>query len=105
MTETKHTPEPWDSHIADNAEVFHIAIEAEDERIADVYTEANARLIAAAPELLEALKALTLLIRNMNDLYSGNKAGLWLLGSGAFGDAEAAIRKAEGVNATKEREL
>jgi phage-related baseplate assembly protein len=53
-----HTPGPWDFHIADNAEPFHIAIEANDERIADVYGKANARLIAAAPDMLEALRVL-----------------------------------------------
>lgn len=60
----KHTPLPWDFHIADNAEVPHFAIYTpdaegcEDERIADVYSEADGFLMLAAPELLAGLKAI-----------------------------------------------
>lgn len=64
-----HSPGAWDYTIASGAEVPHIAIEREDadgelRRIADVYShdmegEANALLIAAAPDLLAALRGLT----------------------------------------------
>ena len=62
-----YTPGPWDYHTADGAATPHIAIYAPDEegneidRIADVYgaplNEANAELIAAAPDLLAALES------------------------------------------------
>ena len=69
---SKHTPGPWnmtadgggfyveggDLLVASAQEVDPSASDAEDYFPGDT-TEANARLIAAAPELLEALKALT----------------------------------------------
>jgi len=56
MSETKHTPGPW--HTAGDQGV---QIRSQRDQIAKVWTmrgnewKANARLIAAAPELLEAL--------------------------------------------------
>lgn len=64
ITMSTHTPGPWDYHMADGAEVAHIAIfsteadGSEDERICDVYDEANVSLICAAPDLLAALEEL-----------------------------------------------
>ena len=58
MSETKHTPVPW--HTAGDQGV---QIRSQRDQIAKVWTmrgnewKANARLIASAPELLEALKA------------------------------------------------
>lgn len=63
MTEQSHTPGPWkpvESHTGD----WYIAQANDDGAIGEVYAdaggsedaEANARLIAAAPELLEAAK-------------------------------------------------
>lgn len=58
MSETKHTPGPW--HTAGDQGV---QIRSQRDQIAKVWTmrgnewKANARLIAAAPELLEALQA------------------------------------------------
>ncbi len=62
-TETqKHTPGPWESQATAGYETHgQRAVYAEEngKDIAIVYDgEANARLIAAAPELLEACKAL-----------------------------------------------
>jgi hypothetical protein len=63
---TKHTPEPWIADECFDASGF-ITIrvadgtpngDADEQPIATVYSEAHARLIAAAPELLEALKRL-----------------------------------------------
>lgn len=64
MSETKHTPGPW--HVGDHRGI--IVYDVNGIAIADAKTfhgkhgegaaEANARLIAAAPELLEALIAL-----------------------------------------------
>ena len=56
-------------------------------RIADVVNRANARLIAAAPELLEALKKM---------LQSDAVTSDWVKGEGSiYDDAEQAIAKAE----------
>ena len=63
---TKHTPGPWEAVYNDH--YWDIKLEGSYERIGDTCTsqflssgdneEANARLIAAAPELLEALGTL-----------------------------------------------
>lgn len=63
----KHTPGPWsvrnDSDKAPNtyrvrADLSHRKHEATEESVCITGTEANARLIAAAPELLEALESI-----------------------------------------------
>lgn len=52
---TKHTPGPWNPLAAFN--MRHFFIRGEFEVVAQVYDNAaNARLIAAAPDLLEALE-------------------------------------------------
>lgn len=90
----QHTPGPWEFSREDveNKPNYHFIIEdTKGERvIATVHGndgEANARLIAAAPELLEALKALT---EHLTD-----KGGYSTHGS-SFGVAKQAIAKAEG---------
>lgn len=63
----KHTPGPWDRIIADGYTVRHPQIYSDTGPIANATflgnnrldeLNANARLIAAAPDLLEALEAL-----------------------------------------------
>jgi len=60
MTNTTHTPGPWETEYVSEADVWGIWQEKPPENetgsIARAYDESNARLIAAAPELLEALK-------------------------------------------------
>ena len=89
---SKHTPGPWVAVARTNA---HIEIEAPGQpsysakKVATVSLtnhEANARLIAAAPELLEALKELMVAA----DRVSAEPV-TWL------GKARAAIAKAEGT--------
>ena len=97
----KHTPGPWigaGPSFGDPLPRYttEIVTEWEDEdgealsicslpfRHHDDENEANARLIAAAPELLEALKELT---GHINERFSG---GVW-------DRARAAIAKAEGA--------
>jgi len=46
---------PLDYHIADNAEIYHIAIEHEGKRVADVYDEEAAKLIVRAANNHEVL--------------------------------------------------
>lgn len=68
MTEPKHTPGPWGAACTDgeNGEDWHYVsqwpggiIQATDGCGGDLpLTKADAHLIAAAPEMLEALKAL-----------------------------------------------
>ncbi len=64
--DTKHTPGPWTvvddgSYSSCLAEVGNLIVSARHEvhdRLNDDVNEANARLVAAAPELLEALQAI-----------------------------------------------
>ena len=57
MAETKHTPGPWRIHCDLYAEAGDNLIVAKAKQFTDYKVSmANARLIAAAPELLEALK-------------------------------------------------
>ena len=93
--ETKHTPGPWETPGEDGGERVICYQDSTGKRrtLAHVYDgeefgsmEANARLIAAAPELLAALQ------RSLNWLssYSGDGA------LGAYEQARAAIAKASG---------
>ena len=73
-TEAGHTPGPWEAR---NQDAFLYIFGADGNNIARIYghgktvpRDANARLIAAAPELLEACKA-ALELATAN-LYAGN---------------------------------
>lgn len=57
MTQAKHTPGPLAAY-CDEQECCWMVVDSEKDVIACVDSEANARLIAAAPELLEALTKL-----------------------------------------------
>ena len=114
----KHTPGPWFAKRAGDGGYFewYVGRDGENcpiaEDIADPMTrdpsEANAHLIAAAPELLEALKALTTNPHvNIGDLvyrvresegegWDGPQVKAW---SDAVQAATAAIAKAEGRGA------
>lgn len=96
MTAAKHTPGPWSvSEEWDGTSIkagqFHVThtiqscgfhSEEEDKAV----TQANARLIAAAPELLEALRALA------EEAFANMRGGRQDL----IDDARAAIAKATG---------
>lgn len=96
MSESKHTPGPWHVHdrwyigtvgegIRTHAEVkCCVNVPAHDHE----QHEANARLIASAPDLLAAVKELL-------EVRTGD--GLLDPACAAFGRAQAAIRKAEGA--------
>lgn len=93
----KYTPGPW--HVAervDDGDVLY-TVEADNLPVAYIYRkaerEANARLIAAAPELLEALEELLawdlqMLPQEVSEGYSGIEEDI--------ARAKAAIAKATG---------
>ena len=96
----KHTPGPWEVHYSPH-HFFEIFAAAASRTITNVPThmtdgavqEANARLIAAAPELLEALAGLRASIGRMPADMS--RPG-WCEIVTALFEADAAIAKAKG---------
>lgn len=88
---SKHTPGPWS--VVDQGE--RVMVECGDEHadwICEVtggFRATNAQLIAAAPDLLEALIELTMATLTIPDIPPGPMAGIW-------DKAEAAIAKATG---------
>ena len=95
----KHTPGPWTHDTSDQTVMVQVgkkrlaicSIERIDSAPRESYefgcvSNANARLIAAAPELLEGLKAMLSLVRREAPELSGK----------VMGYAEAAIAKAIG---------
>ena len=75
-----HTPEPWKKYgpfslpeFNGRGNVWTVSAENDSRLIAEIYTEANATLIAAAPDLLIACtKAYAVLVHmNPNDLGPG----------------------------------
>jgi hypothetical protein len=71
MTTSKHSPGPWTHHITAGDHDFLVYPENGRDTVALVYggeNEANARLIAAAPELLAALRALTATARTFRNV-------------------------------------
>lgn len=99
-----HTPGPWNAHHADGRWVIDGPFVGVDEgegsptlwlvaktATNDDMDEANARLIAAAPDLLEALKEVcTAVVDNCLDPVDRQRISV------ALGMADAAIGKAEG---------
>ena len=89
MTESKHTPGPWNN--SDDGRIY-----ATGEIIADATygclpraeTDSNTRLIAAAPDLLAALQVIA-------NCVADSEGGV-TLGSYEQGIVRAAIRKAKG---------
>ena len=83
MTEPTHTPGPW--QYVDDGPTNYL-INGPDTPVGEAGREANARLMAAAPDLLEALRAV---VRDIA-FESGNRPH-----NTALHAAEAAIEKAE----------
>ena len=96
MIETKHTPWPW--RVQATGHSFVVEEHTHTEAISvdengnpcrwSEYTEANARLIAAAPELLEALQRLSAQCERLRMA--------WQLESDAERTARVVIAKATG---------
>ena len=100
MSETKYTPGPWRT----SDEFNHESVVGPDRRmVADCAVlpvaggdgleanRSNARLIAAAPDMAEALKACIDALRNLGAHQSPN-----MIGAAALTEARAALAKARG---------
>lgn len=94
--ETKYTPGPWHRNIAPAAK-YPIIFAGRNTHVAQVKTqglseaeqEANADLIAAAPDLAEALRAIHTMLDKHADKCRGNSIVHY-----CFHQADAALRKA-----------
>jgi hypothetical protein len=87
MSDIKHTPGPW---TMTRAHLPYLILDAFGGLVADTYDEADARLIAAAPELLEALEyAFNIYGRFGAVVNEPHKPGEWIE------QARAAIAKAQ----------
>lgn len=86
MKMSKHTKGPWEvhgdaimaepnSHIEDTALGIAYVMDHDSERPASV-TRANARLIAAAPDLLDALIAVVAISDRKHDAWDAAKAAI-----------------------------
>jgi hypothetical protein len=98
MATDKHTPGPWYAKyigdrkpIGSNELIGVYQVNDGTRLIAEPLSEANARLIAAAPDLLEALLLAYAALDNLPGSIAHD-----LIGDHVFEAAEAAIAKAEG---------
>ena len=93
----KHTPGPWLAlpyiGVGEFGD-YAIVCDTRDRDIAAVEEEADAQLIAAAPEMLEALKAI--LKAEMSGYKAVEEWGGYVLDDDVREIAEAAVAKAEG---------
>lgn len=101
----KHTPGPWRTHVVDSTMVIgsdgsEIAQTLGDYESLYATMEADANLIAAAPDLLEALEAFIDVVENsggVHGLRTDGRASTWGDRELDFiNDAVAALRKARG---------
>lgn len=89
--EIKHTPGPWTTTFGDSVITENGGCVADCVGAMDYETrKANARLIAAAPEMLEVLKTTAGNIRSMRAAHSCTTYDAWLEA------VESAIKTAEG---------
>jgi hypothetical protein len=96
MSESKHTPGPWKHHQAAHPRrdgLMGFAIMSEEATVADMFpetylvhvSESNARLISAAPDLLEACREANAALQHFG-----------IMGDPALFKVQAAIAKATG---------
>lgn len=106
---SKHTPGPWTQYEGEVRAAGHGLISRSYYGSPDGPGAANARLIAAAPDLLEALQKLSIVMRELHDHWDNDrdmKVGKGLLAlSGLLpgydkriDEIHAAIAKAEGTS-------
>ena len=96
---TTHTPGPWTCDVTDfggsNTNSFYVLIDANSHSVARVLThsrpyEANAAIIAAAPDMLAMLKSAALWIEATAEMTGDAEAAKYLT------KLQATIAKAEG---------
>ncbi len=107
-TQTTHTPGPWEANDTllasdDIVEVFHVRDETGEKPVADVYSyenrdeaRANAVLISAAPEMLEALQQ-ALVALDMDDAFGADIDARHVAEEDAYHLLTSAIAKATGA--------
>ncbi len=88
--ETKHTPGPWEVELGTANRDWHIIKRGTAWNATSAERDANARLIAAAPDLLAAL---ALILADYSAAYGGDEKDE----PKAMKAARAAIAKAEGI--------
>lgn len=84
--ETKHTKGPWTIKSVSESDIaYRIIAECDEENVFcvwrttdEIQTEANAKLIAAAPELLEALQEVRLVFNPLIRSSKSDKDAAWL---------------------------
>jgi hypothetical protein len=99
---SNHTPAPWtidNRAIYGNRGLIKPFIASVEDDHNDHETEANALLIAAAPELLEALERCTAILWDMTGYLEECRQEPEEEAHQAIKDARAAINKATGVRA------
>lgn len=116
MSETKHTPGPWEHRNSGECLLDNVLTKYPDHVVqcykdelgrrctafvatcesATLNNAANARLIAAAPELLKALTALLPVMINWLEDAQGDDPYGWQGLADGIAEAEAAIRKTKG---------
>lgn len=95
---SKHTPGPWNLY-DDTASTGRIEIVALGKTVARIYRSVpeedlpNARLIAAAPDLLEALRGVVAMIDSLNSAYGSEQV------DSVVSNGRAVIAKATGEQA------
>lgn len=92
MTNAKHTPGPWEFYCSgyDDSLRYRYVVRGEKRLVANVLGATEARLIAAAPDMLGALKYVLPFVQGLHDETGGT-------GADALNLIEAVIAKAEGA--------
>ena len=104
---SKHTPKPWKAEFVGSSgsgdnidDVYEVHAAGGHFRVAEYMTPADARLIAAAPDLLEAckdaLESLEMLQGGCTDFNDGTVEALTVWCPEVIDSLSAAIAKAEG---------
>ena len=92
-----HTPGSWGyGKLGNNADQWGVYDKSGRTISLSYHGEANARLIAASPELLEALENITKVAENMRDIMEAELSKPREIPNGHFNQAWAAIAKAKG---------
>jgi hypothetical protein len=72
----KHTPGPWQCHDGISVYQHRVSTHRLSPAICDVFRSGDARLIAAAPDLLEALRGVVALSDRKHEAWDAAKAAI-----------------------------